>query len=142
MSALPEQYDYLGASSTGYWSRATPTTYSAEWLRDALGELDELRRLDNDWDSYGSPPPTPDAIRKARELILRLAEECAPTPSIRPFGGGGIQIESGTSRSELQLTVDPNGQAFFLALAPQGQIEEGELLSNALPNLLARVLLS
>jgi hypothetical protein len=128
MSALPRPHHANRLDSIA-WSQATATWFAAEWLRDALAALAELSRLGNDWDSYGSQPLTPVAIREARALILHLAETATPRPTIRPLPGGGVQIECSTGKAELELTVDPDGQKFFLTLDDQGRTEGGPLAS-------------
>jgi hypothetical protein len=61
--------------------------------------LDELRDLREDWDGYGSPPPTEEAIALA-ELIINAE------PRVVPLSSGGVQIEWPVAGAEISITPD------------------------------------
>ena len=86
------------------------TTEMPPWLMDVLPRLAELAALQENWDSYGSPPPSPKLIGEALAIVQRAERLLGysqaspmPTPSIVPLSGGGIQIEWQTPVQELEL---------------------------------------
>ena len=88
------------------------TTEIPPWLMDVLPRLAELAALEENWDSYGSPPPSTELIGHALAMVQRAErllgyshaeQQLMPTPSIVPLSGGGIQIEWQTPVQELEL---------------------------------------
>jgi len=55
--------------------------------------LDALSALQKDWDSFGSEPPTSEAILAARKLIAEASRDCMLPHFVGPISGGGVQIE-------------------------------------------------
>ncbi len=91
---------------------AYDTTEMPPWLVDVLPRLEELAGLQENWDSYGSPPPTSKLMGNALAIVQRAERllgysqaqpRTMPTPSIVPLSGGGIQIEWQTPVKELEL---------------------------------------
>lgn len=109
------------------WVPTTPIGSSADWLRDALAAIERLAMYRQDWDSYGSAPPSPESLAKARELTLYFAVKGLPGPEIRAVSGGGIQLEWRPGTAELELMILPEGRVFYLALSQGGASFEGEL---------------
>lgn len=60
--------------------------------------LSHLRELQHDWDSYGSIPPTEEAIVLAERIINEQ-------PTVVPRSGGGVQIEW-PSGAEIGITPE------------------------------------
>jgi hypothetical protein len=117
----------MSAVAESVWHRSTPLVSSAEWLRDALAELERIRNLERDWNTYGSPPITQSAGEATHDLILRLAERWTTRPEVRPVSGGGLQLEWGSGGRELELMISPNGTVFFMVLLRDGQTFDGKL---------------
>jgi len=95
----------------------------------SLQRLIDVLRLGPDWDGYGSPPPS----EKAGEAVLGVLRESAtqarlPRFSTRvfPIGGGGIQVEWHLKGRDLEIAIDPDGSATYLA-AEGDAMSEGEL---------------
>lgn len=103
---------------------ADDTTEIPPWLMDVLPRLDELAALEENWDSYGSPPPSADLIghvlmivqRAERLLGYSSQQSVMPTPSIVPLSGGGIQIEWQTQVKELELEFSEEERPAALAV--------------------------
>lgn len=70
---------------------------------DAHEAIDRMARLQANWDSYGSPPPSAHTRKQAHHVIDRLAELGDLTfESVLPVSGGGIFIK-------LELYIEPEG---------------------------------
>ncbi len=116
------------------------------WLIDVLPRLEQLAALPEDWDSYGSPPPSLKlmwdalvAIQRAERLLRyrqraeRLLRDrqaqptTMPTPSLVPLSGGGIQIEWQTPLKELELEFfEERGTVALAVDIATGETTEGE----------------
>lgn len=75
----------------------------------------ELGSLKDDWDSYGSIPPTPQAIKMAQDLIAIVvgAHGRDPDNSV-PVSGGGVQVEWTKNQhspidTSMEVTIDHDG---------------------------------
>ena len=86
-----------------------------EQITVSLKELDVLRNLSPNWDSYGSPPLTDAAYTRARNFLLSLTNEAKP-PIIVPVSGGGVQFEWESHGRELEVEFLQNGEIEYLGL--------------------------
>jgi hypothetical protein len=104
-------------------------------LRPALQRLDELSKLERDWDSYGALPLTSTALARADALMravvdllgARLGEKVAPY-TLMPIADGGISVEWRGATADLELDVGPTGVLGYLLIdrsAHERQFEEG-----------------
>jgi hypothetical protein len=59
--------------------------------------LDDLRELEEGWDSYGGQPTTDAAIKTAGNL------------AVVPTSDGGIQLEIHAGGADLEIVIDPAG---------------------------------
>lgn len=77
----------------------------------------QIEALVHDWDTYGSPPPTDDALRVACFLLDTFDAELmfAPTPHLAPLAGGGVQIEWRMGAKYLELGISPEGDVSYFA---------------------------
>jgi len=74
--------------------------------------LNELARLEADWDSYGAPPLTEAALRTADALVFI------------PTGEGGVQIELHAAGAEVEVTIGDDGHVE--AIYVSGDVSEVE----------------
>lgn len=65
-------------------------------------EIDELKLLQPDWDSYGAPPIDLGAIERGKQLIATLPDWGW---QIVPVCDGGIQIESHRSGYDVEIYI-------------------------------------
>lgn len=102
-------------------------TYSSPWVDevsvfdlprsviDSFKTLFSYRQLPENWDSYGSLPPTDDAINSAEAILKRtFYMKALSPPYLRPLSGGGIQISWKATSRELDLAILKDGQVDFL----------------------------
>ena len=75
-------------------------------LIDALVGLNRLRELEEDWDSYGSVPPSHDLLEVAESFVRATDWYFAPfllPPHITAVSGGGVQFEWHCGVRELEI---------------------------------------
>lgn len=109
-----------------YWSRSTPLM-STDWLGSALVTLRRLSALEPDWDGYGSPPLTHQAIDRSFRLVLQSARELLPGPNLVPGSEGDLQLEWHLGERGLQILVRGSGEAEYLANRETDIWQEGSL---------------
>ena len=63
------------------------------WTEKAQGKLEHLRSLESDWDSYGSEPPSREALATAGELLGMLIEEDLEPTRVVPSVEGGVVFD-------------------------------------------------
>lgn len=78
-------------------------------MSTAQEKLEQLRKLEANWDGYGSPSISPKAIYVARELLTNLAN-----PAIGPMCGGGLQVEIRIAGVDIEIEIDQNGKCSWL----------------------------
>lgn len=66
--------------------------------------LADFATLEEDWDSYGSKPISPVAIRRATDLIVRVRAPATIT-DVFPIGDGGILVEYETETKEVGVEI-------------------------------------
>ena len=79
-------------------------------LIDALVSLNRLGELEEDWDSYGSVPPSLDLIAVAESLLVWIDRHLAPflaPPHITAVSGGGVQFAWQHGSRELEIELGP-----------------------------------
>ncbi len=96
--------------------------------KELEARLEEIGRLDKNWNSYGAPPVAEHAIEKARSVLSRACGDDGlgfPAPFVAPgpHGGVGIEWRFGSGK-ELILDVDPDEPISYLLVLPA--LEGGE----------------
>lgn len=102
-----------------------------EWVDDALRDISRLSGLDENWDSYGSPPLDGTVIQLAVVFIEALVgwSMVLPRPAIAPVPGGGLQFEWEWGDRALELELIPGGSIEYLKVVHQEPIHEDEVAS-------------
>src|SRR5215213_2401838 len=96
-------------------------------LGPAFQRLDELSKLERDWDTYGALPLTPTALSVAEAIMRKvvkasekpLGERVAPY-TIMPIADGGVSLEWRGPRADLELDIGPSGALSYLLLERGG----------------------
>ncbi len=85
-------------------------------------KLDELAKLEKNWDSYNGDPIGKGALGVARLVAKAMAGFTIDEPNIVPTSNGGISLEWYRAGREFSLSFRPNGtfDSFFI----QGQLGE------------------
>ena len=103
------------------WSREdVPVESLTPKQAEAMRRLGDLVKLPTNWDSYGSPPPTPRAVDTVMDLLLTIDDWNLPAVLVVPVSGGGLQLEWRMEDRELQLEIAGDGTAQYL------QVEDGQ----------------
>ena len=88
-------------------------------------ELQALVNLPWNWDGYGSPPVTEQALRTA-DVVLRASDHYPiGVPDVAPVTGGGVFIEWEAGGRDLEIEILPGGRLQFVKIHEDGRIEEG-----------------
>lgn len=109
--------------SSSQWIEITSTRQSDQPdLQSALQQLEAISTLRKDWDSYGSEPPTRDAIFAARNLIASAYRRFSSVPYfVAPVSGGGVQIEWRGPHREIEVELQSDGKRFnYLLIEGKG----------------------
>ena len=109
------------------WVRVVPISRLSPWQVDALKMVFKLASLPENWDTYGSRPPTRIAVETAIGVITQVDLEELPAPYVVPVPGGGIQLEWVADDRELELEVLPEGGIAYLKAKGDESPIEGEL---------------
>ncbi len=100
-----------------------------------LGErLTELASILEDWDSYGAPPPAPEAIASARRTIEKLRFNELLPEMVAPSAEGGISIYFSLGKKKAFIEFSNEGDVL---LARYGKDDEPnvKVLRNGLQDL-------
>lgn len=98
------------------------------WLYEAARRLREIRNLAPNWDSYGSPPLNEVVFGSAKEFLFSLHRD-APSPSVVPVSGGGVQFEWQINGRELEIEFCPDGRIEYLRVSEDETMDEGKIPS-------------
>jgi hypothetical protein len=96
-----------------------------------LDQLAELLSLPAGWDSYRASRITPKSVERAAELLHQFLRPNLPPPQIGPTVRGGVQLEWHTRQAEIEIYIEPSGQARFFAESElTGESVEEKLAGN------------
>lgn len=103
------------------YSNAAGAELDRERLARLLEQLDEFRRLPDDWDSYGADAISDCAIDISRDLIAQIvlrhipaAMPVDPSIDVMPLASGGVQIELTSGARYLEVEISPDGDLSLL----------------------------
>jgi hypothetical protein len=100
------------------------------WMPHALGSVEQLRELPDNWDGYDAPPVSPLALEEATRLLLRLEGLDVPPPHISAIPGGGVQIEWDTATRGLEVEVSGDGNLGYALYDGDVNTDSGSLPSH------------
>jgi hypothetical protein len=105
----------------------TISNSSISMLITAIRKLDELKNLPEDWDSYGADPISPNAIAKAKSIIISVVKsfsnaigDVVQLTDVIPIADGGVQLEWVGPHAELEIEISPNGTIGLLYISGSG----------------------
>lgn len=100
---------------------------AASWSRSARDRVQALARLEENWNTYGSPAISPEAVSEALKLLTDIARLGMPEPKIVPVSGGGLQMEWANGRSEIEIEIFPDKSIQYLLVDAEGKMLEGQI---------------
>lgn len=122
-------------------SRLDAHTTALDLMASASSKLDELARLEPDWDSYGAQRISAIAINQANRLLLdatrHYLELGYPEVSrvkpwfIAPLADGGIQIEWRSDSGSMEVEIGGDGRVEYLIEREDGQYEDSGALKDS-----------
>lgn len=125
----------LGNEYSAQWSVVISAAQLSSQQKAVIQRLVELSQLPIDWDSYGSPPPTPAATKVATEIVQMPVFDFLPSPGVSPVSGGGVQLEWEIGSRALEVEILDTGIVQYLKSDRSEPIEEGVLGLPLLPGL-------
>jgi hypothetical protein len=87
---------------------------SPAWLKEIYDRISDLKKLRENWDSYGGLIVTDAAISSVRVLLANLDIEDTPTPHVAPLPDGGVGLHWRVGARDLEIEVEPNGNINYL----------------------------
>lgn len=124
---LDAVHNYMPQNSSTQWSSVSSVFEENLWSRSARKKLEELSKLPENWNSYGSPAIDQKVIEVTANLLSDLAKLQMPEPEIFPVSGGGIQLEWENSNCGLELEILPNKSIEYLIIDNEGKMLEGQI---------------
>lgn len=100
-------------------------------LAPVFKRFEAISNLPQNWDSYGSEPPSKTALDAARKILLYFfnarGEQSIPY-NIVPLSGGGIQMEwkNKDKAIEIEVEIGPNLAFSYLQISSPGANREFE----------------
>ena len=114
------------SAASSQLSRVLLLYYAELAFLASLRRIAELKRLPEDWDSYGSPRIQQLAVQRAVEVVSAVAMEDVRPPQIVPVSGGGLQIEWTSANRELEIEILPDGSIEYLTVEGE-RTDEGPI---------------
>ena len=101
------EWQIRGHATTGieFYPIIQPT-----WQTALVEKISSYRSLPQNWNSYGSPPPSPTAIQKAIWFVISLLDEKQPRPRVTPVSGGGVQFEWSFGERQIEIEFLRDGR--------------------------------
>jgi hypothetical protein len=97
--------------------------------REVISELFKRQGMEQNWDGYGSPPPSRELIDKAVYLATMLNFDETTQGRVLALEGGGVQIECSKGNRELHFSLLPEGTVEYLKLEEGHTVNEGPIYS-------------
>jgi hypothetical protein len=112
-------------SNRRQWSEVK-SLQSPAWLREVYDRISDLKKLEQNWDSYGALPVADGAISSIRVLLSNLEIDDMPTPHVAPLPDGGVGLHWRVGARDLEIEVEPNGEVHYLQTIVGGESVSGD----------------
>jgi hypothetical protein len=122
-----DQVQIFGETQNAFSSEDVPLEILSPKQAEAMRRLGEIAKLPENWDSYGSPPPTSIAVDIVMDLLLKIDDRNLPSARVVPVSSGGVQLEWRVPHRELQLEISGEGIAQYLQIENGQPIKEEEI---------------
>lgn len=109
------------------WSSVIPTRALSQWQIQGIKRLNKVLSLPENWDSYGSCPPTQDAANTAMDVLTRIDMDYFVAPRVVPISGGGLQLEWEIGTRALELEILSDGSVEYLTTERREPRDEGRI---------------
>lgn len=117
----------LNPGGYAQWSSVIPTGALSQWQIQGIKRLNKVLSLPENWDSYGSCPPTHAAANAAMDLLTGIDIDYFVAPRVVPVSGGGLQLEWEIGERGLELLILDDGSVEYLTTERGEPHEEGHI---------------
>jgi hypothetical protein len=118
-------------SASAAWRRQIVTfevrNPAADWLRDAISEVEALTKLPADWNTYGSRPIAASAATQAVGFLVDNAYAELARPAVVPLADGGVQLEWHRGGIDLEIAFSPVDPGVYFEDTRSGETAEASL---------------
>jgi hypothetical protein len=112
-------------SNRRQWS-GVKSLQSPAWLKEIYDRISDLKKLEENWDSYGGLPVADGAIKSIRVLLSKLDIEDMPTPHVAPLPDGGVGLHWRVGDRDLEVEAEPSGVVHYLQSNTGGESVSGD----------------
>ena len=112
-------------SNRPQWSEVK-SLQSPAWLKEIYDRISDLKKLEENWDSYGGLPVAEAAIYSIRVLLSNLDIQDMPTPHVAPLPDGGIGLHWRVGARDLEIEVETSGAVHYLETRIGGESVSGD----------------
>jgi len=106
---------------------ATIEATNPPWIREVDKKLEQLRKLEPNWDGEGAPPVSFECCISALMFLLESAANETPAPQIVPTSEGGLQLEWHRNGIDLEVRFSPTMSPSFFYVGKNGDELEGDV---------------
>jgi hypothetical protein len=117
----------LNPGGCAQWVTVIPTRALSQWQIQGIKRLNEILLLPENWDSYGSRPPTRAAADTAMEILTGTDIDYFVAPRVVPISGGGLQLEWECGARSLEVEVLDDGSVEYLTCEDGQACREGRI---------------
>jgi hypothetical protein len=97
----------------------------SSWIDKAIDDLRQLKKLSDNWDSYGSPKISIEVIQIAEDFLRNLEYEPLDPPFVVPVSGGSLQLEWQKGNRELEIEFINSSTINYLKVVNDQPLDEG-----------------
>ncbi len=113
-------------------TRATITDVSEpcdlDFKAAVMGDIEELKSLQSNWDQFGAPQIHAEAIASALAFAARLPTLIAIRPEVVPLPSGNLQFEWCAGSKSLELEFEKDSTIRFLKWDSDRGIDEEDTI--------------
>ena len=88
------------------WSEIKLLEEIEPWVVDCMLKISEFTQLPQNWDSHGSSPVTPQALKTALTFLSESPVHLIAEPSVSPVPGGGLGFHWKVDGRDLEVPID------------------------------------
>jgi len=97
-------------------------------FENTLSNLDTIKQLPDNWDSYGSPPLDAKLYNNAKFFLQWIFSQfIIPEPFVVPVAGGGVQFEWQSRGRELEIEFSEPDSIEYLLVFEDNEMVEGSI---------------
>jgi hypothetical protein len=111
--------------------RLRPDSIVPRWLESVARQAAAVAQLSPNWDTYGAPPPSVEAVLTALTILSEYMPPFGPVPDLVPTSSGGVDVDWEESWGELSISIGPGRAPSVYFSTPNGDVEWERPLADA-----------